>query len=125
MNQCDATVMSSFVPYPLSMPTSLPVTQQSSTEEFLLYNNEPSSSPQQRYTENDGSSLHNSKEEEVEVIMIDDISSNEGVMGHTVSEATALSVDESFSIDLDEQDDNSDVVLSKFVDQSSDSSSAE
>jgi len=117
--------MSSFVPHPHSTPT-LPLTQQSSTEKCLLHNNEPSSSPQQGGTETDGSGLHNNKEG-VEVIMIDDVSSNEGVMEQVVSETvsqTAVSVDESFPIDL-EQDDDSNMILSKFVDQSSDSSSAE
>lgn len=74
-----------------------------------------------------------------EVIMIDDMSSNEGVtVEHVVTVEdgngqTVLSVDGSHDshIDLDQDDDNDQddndlhIALEKFVDQSSDSSSAE
>ena len=128
--------MSSFVPHPLPHPlsiaTTLPAAPRSVVEQEQ--NNErPLSSNALKLTsvEDSGHDLYN----EQEVIMIDDITSNEGVtMENSSNEGvglTIVSVDGSHGsahIDLDQndnQDDDIAVALEKFVDQSSDASSTE
>ena len=125
--------MSSFVPHPLPYPL-----QHSVTEE-QIQNNEQSLSDALRPVENS----------EQEVIMIDDISSNEGVTmennnivamensnnkiitmeNEGVTMEHSVNIDGSHGsthIDLDQDDDDDDdiaVALEKFVDQSSDDES--
>ena len=141
LNQCDLTVMSSIVPRPLS--TSTPPASQPSTRDKLLENNErPScSAHNSRLVEDDKAGLHGrdtveeDQGEVEEVIMIDDISSNEEVTMEPAvttgdgSGQVVVTVDGSHNshIDLDQDDDSYDlhIALDKFVDQSSDASLTE
>lgn len=86
-----------------------------------------------KQTEEDRSHVHDNNNEE-EVIMIDDVSSNEGVIERTVrndsvdtSHDTADTSHDTAHIDLEHDEDSDDVniVMEKFIDQSSDLSSAE
>ena len=125
--------MSSFVPHPL------PSLLHSVTEERLQNNEQPSTNALRLEDSgrgiHSGGGLHN----EEEVIMIDDISSNEGItmenesvtMEHSVNtdvnDQTVGSIDGSHGsthIDLD-QDDDIAIALEKFVDQSSDDASSQ
>ena len=148
--------MSSIVPHALS--TSTPPASQPSTRDKLLEDNErPSCSAHNPRLVEDGPSCsaHNPRlveddkvglrgrdtvEEDQgeveEVIMIDDISSNEEVTMEPAvttgdgSDQVVVTVDgsrNSSHIDLDQDDDNYDlhIALDKFVDQSSDASLTE
>lgn len=134
--------MSSIVPHVLS--TSTPPASQPSTRDKLLEDNErPSCSAHNpRLVEDDKVGLcgrdtvEEDQGEVEEVIMIDDISSNEEVTMEPAvttgdgSDQVVVTVDGSHNsshIDLDQDDDNYDlhIALDKFVDQSSDASLTE
>ena len=143
LNQCDLTVMSSIVPHPHPTGT-LPASRPPTRDNLLQDNERPSYNAHKAGLIEDkklgprGSGMveEDNQGEVDEVIMIDDMSSNEEVAMELAiatqgdSGQAIISIDGSRAnshIDLDEDDDNDDlhIAFEKFVDQSSDASTAE
>ena len=142
LNQCDLTVMSSIVPHPLPTAT-LPASQSPTRDELLINNDRPSYSThkaglaedEKLGPHDDGMVEEEEDQGEVEeVIMIDDVSSNEEVAMEPAvttqddSGEAIVSVDgshDSSRIDLNQDDDNElRIAFEKFIDQSSDDTSS-
>ena len=142
INQCDLTVMSSFVPHPQPHPHHAPCAAPAHSMEQLWNNEQSGIKPAEgKGGRNDRPADSMEGQSDEDVIMIDDMSSNEGViMESSVNvDHHVINIDrphQSSHIDLDLDDDvdgqnddqDSDVddiaiALGKFVDQSSDSSS--
>ena len=136
INQCDLTVMSSFVPHPQPRPQPAPSSAPAHSVEQLWNNDQCDARPAGGHNDRLADSMGGQSDEDV--IMIDDMSSNEGVTMETSVNIDQHVVgvdraDQSSHIDLDLDDtddqdndqDNDDIAiaLGKFVDQSSDSSS--